>query len=226
MPKDEKDDKSFEDFIKKMPEGIQEAVSKGVRDVIREANEEHKQNQEASRRAQEEAESEKDDNDEEPDWDNLGNKELAEAITGRIGKQLAKSLKPIMEQMNETRTDTVQQRVAKEFQDLQTEFKDVSDWKDEMKAVAKDNPGLSVRNVYMLAKSLNGEKVQALKEAKEKQELEQDPDKDKPIFGGLTPTSSVSVPEDTKMDMKEASDKAWEEAMGNLPPGLIGDAVT
>lgn len=106
--------------------------------------------------------------------------------------------------------------------------KDPNFWKyqEVMAGIAKQYPALAPSDLYELAKSRApeiGEAIAADKKKVDDEEAVKEGSKELP-FGGLTPTSGHSTEGAGEMDFATAADKAWEEAMSEVPADIIGGA--
>lgn len=214
------------DALVGLPEGVQNAVKTAIREV---SNENNAAAQEAARAAKA-AEADDDDISEAKDFDveRVSRAELVAHIDKRFSMALAKGLKPIMDRLESNSTDVETDRVRTEFAKAQADHSDFMEWKEEMRAIITDHPGLSADAIYKLARANDPTKAAEIDEkAKEGkgEEGEKARSERRRAFGGLMPTSGVSLEKDGKKQPKEAASAAWEEVMGQVPADVLGQAL-
>lgn len=156
------------------------------------------------------------------DIERLSRTEFANKIIERVAKAVDKQMKQVSEEVDGVRKDAGSTALEAEIEKLEGKHKDFWDWQPEIKALAKENPGTSIKRLYTMAKGENPNKLAELDKKYKSDEDDKGGDKSKGKgkgFGGLTPTSSETEPTN-KMDKKSAADKAFEETMGDIPlPG-------
>lgn len=152
------------------------------------------------------------------DIERLSRTEFANKIIDRVVKAVDKQMKTVAEQVDGVRKDAGNTALELEIEKMEDKHKDFWEWQPEIKALAKENPGTSIKRLYTMARGENPEKLADLDKKYKSDENDgkggDAPKKGK--FGGLTPTSSVTEPTD-KMDKKSAADKAFDDTMGDIP---------
>lgn len=143
-------------------------------------------------------------------------------LVGHVFKSMRTMLDSFGKELN-TKIDGLSTTFEKkefgtEVERAKAAHKDFDDFIPEIKAIMTDNPNLKVEQAYTLARSGNPEKSKQMDD-KYKVGLDQEK-KDKPAFGGLTPTSGggQKLNDDGKaLTQAEAGDKAWQEVFGDNP---------
>lgn len=152
-------------------------------------------------------------------------------LGGYLKNIVADAVKPLSQELEGMKKTSASSRIQQEFTELREKHKDFEEWAPEIKELAKENPGLNLKRLYTLARAENPDKAKELDE----KFAEPNPDDLKKqeqakIFGGLFPSSTAknsgSGEDDkggeSKMTFSNASDKAWDEVMGELPTQLFG----
>ena len=163
-----------------------------------------------------------DDDDEEEedlgDLETMSRADLVSTILKTVEKGIDKKLSAVSEKIEGLGNDLESRDIKSEVNTLASDNKDFWDWKEEIRSIAAETPGISVARAYKLARTENPEKAKKLDEKYEPKEE----DKKKTGFGGLTPTSSRTG-ETTKMDKTSAAEAAWLDTMGELDEALVGE---
>lgn len=160
-----------------------------------------------------------DDNDNISDLEVLSREDFAKHIINQINKQVGGTIEKLDQKINEASQNiqAVDSKAAvQKFAESKADF---WDWKDELKSIVNDTPGISVERAYLLARQENPEKAKKL-DAK----YSPTDDKGKPKFGGLTPTSGQTA-KSTTMSSDEAAEKAWQDSMSDLESVLVNENV-
>lgn len=201
------------EVLASLPNIISGAINKGFEDV-------------GNKKAQTTSDDdEEDDFDEDVDFDELDNKQLADTLTQNILKQIDKKLKGFSEDVNKkvssTSEEVSKEKLRREVADAREKFKDFDEFKDDIGKLVKQYPNLAVEDLYLLAKQKNPDKVKELEE-KRVEEKQKEEKETKSRFGGLTPTSSRETTSKGTMEKGEAAEAAWDEVMSDIPADLIG----
>lgn len=130
-----------------------------------------------------------------------------------------RTMKPLVDEVHDTRQAISTEQYTREAVAFAERTPDFSEWKDEMMAIAKENPNLSIARIYALAKAENPQKAQEidtkLSDARKKDEekrAQEAAKKKKPL--ALAPSGPASgTPRNQKMSPKEAAEAAWEETI-------------
>ena len=218
--KDEKLDLSkLQEAISSLPESVQKAVIQGVRTASQESDE-------ARIRAQSAKDDDNDDDDDSGDVDleGLDRAGLVGHISKNTENAIKRALKPLVEQLQTTSDAGEADRIRADFRQAAGKFPDFLDWREEMGEIIKKHPELPAEDVYTLARSKDPEKAKELEEKTNKGKNEED-DKVKKAFGGLTPTSGSSLIKDSNKSPEEAANSAWDETMSSVPAEIIGGNI-
>lgn len=156
------------------------------------------------------------DNEPDPDAINdMDNAALVPLILSELGKLMDDKLKTIDTKISNTNQGIVDEKVEKEFKALVVTNPDLFEWSGEITDLNKKTPGLSIKQLYNLAKFENPDKVAEMDEKFKKEEG--DKGKDEPGLIGFMPTSGVTVEGDEKLTKEEAADKAWDDTLEEFP---------
>jgi len=165
-----------------------------------------------------------DDEDEQEDIGNdlevLSRAEFAQHITNVLSKQFKSQIEEIAKQINEIRTGVQEVDTKTTIKEFAAQHKDFWDWQDELRAIVKETPGISIERAYKLARAENPKKARELDEKYNPSEV----GKKRQAFGGLTPTSGRTA-KSTKMSAKDAAEAAWEQTMADLEAALSNENV-
>lgn len=227
MPKDKDKEKEVDmakiaEILENLPGGMQSAVAKAIRD-----ENERIMAARAADNDDDEDEEDFEEEDDDVDLDDLSRDQFAQYLMKQFTKAQKASLKPLVDRIEGLASESESDKWRREIATARSNYKDFTEWGEEIKAVLTKNPDISVDDAYHLAKARNPEKVKEISEKFETAEKEEEDKKNpKSLFGGLTPTSRVggSSEETPPLNQKEASEKAWEDAMAGLPKELIGQA--
>jgi uncharacterized coiled-coil protein SlyX len=156
-----------------------------------------------------------DDEDEDEDaLNDLDNKQLVKLVLGEVGKVLDKKLEGVGTKIDATANRLDEAEVKRQVVELGA--KDFFEWGDEISSLAKDNPGLNVKQLYRLARDEDPEKATKLDE----KYLGDDKGGkgDGKDFLSLMPTSGATFDDETeKLTTEEAKEKAWQETIDEFP---------
>lgn len=210
------------DVIQGLPKSLQDAVMIGVNQAVAHANE----------KSQAEADAKDDDDDGDDDTGKLGNvdleglsrREFADHIAKVIVYEVKRDIKDVSSRVDEEKANQGKQEMQRAVEKAKVDHPDFMDWADEMRGVLKTNPGLRPEELYLLAKAKNPEKVKKVEEAEQEVKTKEEEEKKKterPVYGGLTPTSLTSEIKSQKMTKDEAISDAWESSMKDLPKILL-----
>lgn len=116
--------------------------------------------------AEEEEEKAEEPESDDVDLEQLDRKQFAEVIGSRLYKKiesaLNKKLKELEDRISSVYSAVESRKVEEQVAKLSSENPDFWEWADEMKAILKENPTLSVARAFALAKSENKEKAARL----------------------------------------------------------------
>lgn len=152
--------------------------------------------------------------------EDMSRTDLAKFIVAESVKALKGEMKSIQQKVGSVEENVNKSNLATQLRELTTKNPDVVEWVEEMKAIAKETPGISMARALALAKSENPDKVKELTEKyqeKGSDEGKNQSSEGKRKFGGMTPTSGQN---DQKSDMskKDAAEAAWDQVMDEISP--------
>lgn len=149
----------------------------------------------------------------EPDLEVMSNKELVEHVVKELSEKI---LKPVNAQITSVSNELQRTKGQGEIKEVSSKYPDFWEFKDEIEARVKSNPGLSLDDAYTLARKDNATKATEIDtKAREEREAKEREASTETVFGGLLPTSLPVAP-NQKMTPKEASEAAWEEHMSGF----------
>lgn len=171
-----------------------------------------------------------DDDDKNVDVDKLSNKEFMALLMKNVGGLLDEKVGGVTKKVDGVMQGVRNKDLTEQFEKLSGKHKDFKEWGDEMNALAKENPTLSLKRLYTLAREENPDKTKTLDE-KYADKKDDTKDEGLSLFGGFRPTTKTSGADgkDGKKDkvtIDQALDKAWEEAVAKVPAlGKMEDAL-
>lgn len=149
------------------------------------------------------------------DLNGLPNDQLVAIMTQRTLKALEEGpMAKLQERLDGLSKDLSQVGGRLTYRDLKERDGDLDKWAEEVQAELKRNTGLAPEDALMLAKARNPEKVKKLED--ERKQAAAANDKDRPVFGGLTPTSRRGSEDAGKMKPSEAAESAWQSVMSQF----------
>lgn len=156
--------------------------------------------------------------------ENLSRQDFLDLILDKIGTNLDEKIKAVDSKITDLGKSFSNKNITDEVAALAGKHPDFYDWGEEIKEIAQEHKGISIRRAYTLAKAENPEKVKELEEkyksdeqkTKEKEEAE---NKDKSGQDSLQAfslfPSRVGKTEQKKdMSKDEAAELAWQEVFG------------
>lgn len=160
-----------------------------------------------------------------PDLESMSRQDFLKVVVKSVSKELGKELKKVQTSANSTREELERDRIKDQVSKVASANPDFWEWADEIRTIANETPGISVKRAYALAKEENPEKAKKLaekfKDKGDKNGSGESDGKGKPRrIGGLLPTSGAEAPTQ-KMDRRTAAQKAWDAVVP--PGGLSGD---
>ena len=147
----------------------------------------------------------------------LDNSQLVPLVLSEVGKLLDSKLKTLDTKIGATDQGIADDKIEKEFKALVLTNPDLFEWSGEIAELNKTTPGLSIKQLYTLARDGNPDKVAEMNEKFKKEGEEGDKDKDEPGLLGFMPTSGVTTEDDEKLTKEEAADKAWDDTLEEFP---------
>ena len=170
------------------------------------------------------------DNDEDDDFDpasleGMSRGDFANHMVGMFEKVVKSAVKPLGERIENVSTTSNQERIAGMVADARSNNADFDEWLPEIKSLVNESPGLSLKRAIGIARGENPDKA---KEMATKHNMEAGGDdtvsaidKGSKGFGGLSPKASQTTTS-TRMEKDEASEAAWDSALGVLDdPDLL-----
>lgn len=153
--------------------------------------------------------------------EDMNNAQLVDHIVERMTSEL---LPVISEKIDGLDQKTTRSDLKGQVEKMQGDHEDFWQWQQEMTAIAKVHPDLPINRLYELARAENPDKVVEIdKKAEEtKKAAEKEEGSKEPPFGGLTPTSGVTIPDgEAAKTIKEAAESAWDTAMADVPAHML-----
>lgn len=171
-----------------------------------------------------------DDDDDEADPDKMSNKEFAQFLMKQVGTVIDKKIEGVTSRLDETSTTLRTRDLQAEYTGLKEKYKDVDEWGDEMKTLAKQHPTLGLTALYKLAREESPDKVKELDEKYAEKKVDDKGAESLKLFGGMRPSSKTQgedgKDEKTPVTIESAFEKSWEEAVEALPAlGRMGDVL-
>lgn len=171
-----------------------------------------------------------DDDDDDVDVDKLSNKEFMALMMKNVGGLLDEKIGTVAKKVDGVAQTVNTKEITTQYNDLKGKHKDFEEWADEMKALSQENPTLSLKRLYTLARQENPDKAKTLDDKYvEKKDVKDD---SLTLFGGYRPTTKTSGEGGKdgktreKLSIDQALDKAWEEAVDKVPAlGKMDDAL-
>ena len=158
------------------------------------------------------------------DLESLSMKEVISLMDKRGQERETRLIKSFRDEIGTANKKVDNASTRAELSEVQRNHEDFSDWTEQIGAVARANPELSIEDMYTLAKAKNPERVAKLekeaKEAKEKGNGKGDDDDDNKSgksrnrYGGGESRKGGDENRKTNMKQKEAGEAAYEEIFG------------
>jgi hypothetical protein len=141
----------------------------------------------------------------------MTNADLTEHIVGILSEKID----GVAKQIGGVKDEAANERFKTDAARIASTHPDFLELGPEMQKVAEATPGLSVTQIYQLARAENPEKVKEL-EAKhaEKKNGEDNGGGKSADFGGMKPAGGKGEKQVTNMDFEAASQAAWDQLMG------------
>ena len=145
----------------------------------------------------------------------LENSQLIPLVLSEVGKLIDKKMGTVQSNLDETNQNINNREVEAQYKTLLGTNPDLVEWTSEMKNLSIKTPGLSLKQLYTLARDENETKSAEVDEKhKDKSEEKKVPDG----FIGLMPTSGAIPAEgDEKLTKREAGEQAWEDTLQDFP---------
>lgn len=148
------------------------------------------------------------------DIETLDRKDFLNIILGKTKELMEEIVNPVTDRLEMLTGEMTDRAAAQQVKEAEVKFPDFWEWKAEMAEAAKYNPYLTADQAYTLARAGNPQKAMEL-DKKHKGEEKKEPKEEKPVFGGLLPTSGkVQTDGEVVKDPTDAANRAWERVMG------------
>lgn len=156
------------------------------------------------------------------DVNSLDNAGFQKFLMKEIGGLLDEKLGAVGQKIDGVSSEFRNGKIREEYDKIKQDHPDFDDWGTEMAALAKENPGLSLRRLYTLARSEDSKKAKELDEKHGKTKDAKKEDTELTLFGGFRPTIGKTGGGDAgksgeKMTADQAGQKAWEETVARFP---------
>lgn len=158
------------------------------------------------------------------DLESMSRKDFLKVVVKAVESKLGKEIQSVKTSAQKTSEEVERDRIRTQVAEVAEKNPDFWDWAEEVKSIANETPGISVKRAYALAKQENPEKAKQLAEKYKAKDGDKhgsgDADKSgsKPRkLGGLLPTSGSEAPSQ-KMDKRTAAEKAWDSV---VPSGAL-----
>jgi hypothetical protein len=151
------------------------------------------------------------------DVEKMNNAELSAHIGDSILARMKKELiDPLTKQISDLDGKSDRRMVSDDVAKAQEKYADFGQFTNEIAAMIKEKPDLSVDEAYALSKHNNPAKVEELEKVAAEQAAKEKSEKESTEFGGLLPTSGLTAKND-EMTMKDASEAAFNEIFVGTP---------
>lgn len=160
---------------------------------------------------------------EKKDLDDLSRGELAQMITQNVLDAIEGNyFKPMKEEIEGVRQETRKTAVDKALESARAKYDDFGAWEEEMIAIAKSTPGVSVERAYALARFENPDKAAEVDKKFGPTEKESPAPMKKffalsPSDGSSAGSTSEDDKDDGKSDIYRAAEKNLESVLESLP---------
>ena len=139
-----------------------------------------------------------------------------------LDKHMGARLKPLEDKLGQVETTVTSDLGRRQVDELQTEAKDLMEWKDELAATLKENPSLTLKRAYTIVRAENPDKASKL-DAKASNGKDAGD-----VFLGLTPTSrsTGSDGKGGRMKFHEAAQRAFDDTLTAFGGGSFDSAAS
>lgn len=157
------------------------------------------------------------------DLEGMDRSAFMDVILNKVNKGFDKLSEQITGQVDKVKETVSTSNIQVEYDKVVAKNPDFNHYKAEIAELAKQNPEMSIKNMYTLAKANNPEKVAEVtklikKETEQKQVEDAAEDKKTKAkgYGGLTPTSGQRQELPSDMTQESAGASAWDETMADI----------
>lgn len=157
------------------------------------------------------------------DLEGMNRMDFMNHILGQVNKGFERIADQIGSQVSTVKDSVETTNLKQELNEVRESNPDFDHFKEEIAAVAKANPNMAIKDMYVLAKANNPQKVEEVTKTLETQTLENEKKAAEEAkktqskgFGGLTPTSGQKTEIPTDMTQEAAGNAAWDETMANI----------
>lgn len=145
----------------------------------------------------------------------LENAQLIPLVLEEVGKLIDSKMGTVQSNLDKTNQNINEREVESQYKVLLGTNPDLIEWTSEMKDLSIKTPGLSLKQLYTLARDGNETKSA---EVDEKHKDKSDDKKVSEGFLSLMPTSGAIPAEgDEKLTKREAGEQAWEDTLQDFP---------
>lgn len=201
----------------------------GIKQMIEMAKQRQEQLSQGGGQQQQEVEEEQEVEEPSPqDLETMDRAQYAQFIVNKVVKEIGKVIEPVEARAQNAELTATAEALTRQVNATAEKYEDFWQWKDEIKALAKESPGLSPERLYKLARAENPDKAKDVDEklAKEREKKGQTGDRQtqsrgtdgkfKVRFGGFTPNGSGGETGNRKMSPSEAASAAWDMVTAEL----------
>lgn len=157
------------------------------------------------------------------DLEGMDRSQFSDYILGQVNKGFDKLSEQMNGQVETVKFNASNTALQGEFNTVREANPDFDHYKNEIAAVAQQNPDMKISDMYTLAKANNPEKVTEVTKTLETEKIETDKlaaeeakQNTSKGFGGLTPTSGQRIEQPSDMTQENAGNAAWDETMANI----------
>lgn len=160
---------------------------------------------------------------EEPtDLEAMPKKDFFDFMMKQVGGLLDTKLTEFGGKLDGTVKEFRTSKIRDEITSFAKDNPDFHEWETEIASLNKTHPTLGIRDLYMLAKDRNPDKVKELETKYAKKEDDAAKDDTLTLFGGYRPSTSKSTNGDGSKEAKkptvdEALEQSWSEALDKFP---------
>lgn len=157
------------------------------------------------------------------DIDMMSRQDYGEVLVNRsLMTMKAQIIDPLMAEIRGQEASRMKDSATRQITDMRDKYDDFQDWGQEMSAILKETPEISLQRARTVARAENPEKAVKLDE-KYKKETPQETPAGTPTnvqsLGSMRPNSSTPEPSKA-MNFTEASNNAWNQNASGLSQAL------
>ena len=157
------------------------------------------------------------DDDEDVDLETMDRKQFANHLLGKLKGTVEGALQPLSERFGQLDEKIDGHTLGTTIKEFTKDHPDFFEWKDEIRALVKENPTLKPARLYTLARAENSEKAKRIDEKYGLNKVSQDKGSEDKILSLFPRAGSSTTKSGTgKMSPKQAAAAAWDEVMSKL----------